>query len=185
MRRPRPPAPLHRPAPPPTAAPAPVADTPILDVWVPGRPAPQGSKRNLGNRKMVESSEGVAPWRVDVRAGVLAAMQAQGHGGFTRRTPVWVGLEFVLPRPAATPKRRTPPAVKRPDLDKLARAVLDALTSAGAVADDSQVVDLHPVKRLAELDETPGCRITVAVYGTQSAVTPLPGTTTLGGSESA
>jgi crossover junction endodeoxyribonuclease RusA len=167
------PAPLHRPAPPP--------DPPILRVWVPGRAAPQGSKRNLGNRKMVESSPNVAPWRVDVRGSVLDAMQATGHSGFRARVPVSVRLEFVLPRPAATPKRRTPPAVKRPDLDKLARAVLDALTSAGAVADDAQVVDLHPIKRLAERDETPGCRITVAVYGTQSAVTPLPGTTTLGG----
>jgi crossover junction endodeoxyribonuclease RusA len=99
--------------------------------------------------------------------------------------PVYVRLEFVLPRPVSTPKRRTPPAVKRPDVDKLARAVLDALTSAGALADDSQVVDLHPIKRLAELDETPGCRITVAAYGTQSATTPLPGTTTLGEPESA
>jgi crossover junction endodeoxyribonuclease RusA len=185
MRRTRSPAPLHRPAPPPAAAPPPVADTPMLDVFVPGRPAPQGSKRNLGNRRMVESCEGVASWRVDVRASVLAAMQATGHSGFRARVPVAVRLEFVLPRPAATPKRRTPPAVKRPDVDKLARAVLDALTSAGAVADDSQVVDLHPVKRLAEVDETPGCRITVAVYGTQSDAPPLSGTTTLGEPESA
>jgi crossover junction endodeoxyribonuclease RusA len=157
----------------------------MLDVFVPGRPAPQGSKRNLGNRRMVESSAGVAPWRADVRAEVLAAMGARGHRGFRRGTPVWVRLEFVLPRPVSTPKRRTPPAVKRPDLDKLTRAVLDALTSAGLFADDSQVVELRPLKRLAELDETAGCRITVAVYGTQSVATPLPGTTTLGGPESA
>jgi Holliday junction resolvase RusA-like endonuclease len=134
---------------------------------------------------MVESSEGVAPWRTDVRAEVLAAMGNRGHRGFRRGVPVYVRLEFVLPRPQSTPKRRTPPAVKRPDVDKLARAVLDALTSAGALADDSQVVDLHPIKRLAELDETPGCRITVAVYGTQSATTPLPGTTSFGEPESA
>lgn len=71
-----------------------------------------------------------------------------------------VNIEFVLPRPMSTPKRSTPPAIKKPDLDKLARAILDALTHT-VIADDSQVVNLRASKRLAELDETPGANIRV------------------------
>lgn len=128
-----------------------------LDVFVPGRPAPQGSKRYLGaGRPMIESSKAVAPWRADIRTHLTTA-----HAGNPLDGAVHVHLEFVLPRPKSTPKRRTPPATTRPDLDKLVRAVLDAITSAGVWNDDSQVVRLDARKRLAQLDEAPGCRIIV------------------------
>jgi len=71
-----------------------------------------------------------------------------------------VGLDFVLPRPKSAPKRSTPHATKRPDVDKLARACLDAITGV-IVGDDAQMVDLRATKRLAELGETPGVEITV------------------------
>jgi crossover junction endodeoxyribonuclease RusA len=133
---------------------------PTLDVFVPGRPAPQGSKRFLGNRGgkgiTVESSKAVAPWRADIREHVAARRSEPPLAG-----ALAVRLEFVLPRPVSTPKRRTPAAVKRPDLDKLVRAVLDALGSAGLWVDDSQVVDLATSKRLAEVGEASGCRICV------------------------
>jgi crossover junction endodeoxyribonuclease RusA len=74
--------------------------------------------------------------------------------------PVAVELEFVMPRPSATPKRRTPPAVKKPDVDKLIRAVFDALTKV-VWTDDSVVTAVSASKRLAELTEQPGCWIRV------------------------
>jgi Holliday junction resolvase RusA-like endonuclease len=75
--------------------------------------------------------------------------------------PIRVRLSFVMPRPAATPKRRTPPAIKRPDIDKLTRAVNDALSGI-CWRDDSQVVDQHATKRLAERDEVSGVLIQIA-----------------------
>lgn len=134
----------------------------VLDVFVPGRPAPQGSKRYLGVKGgkgiTVESSKAVAPWRADIRE---AAAKARGDQ-LAETGPMLVTLMFVMPRPTSTPKRRTPAAVKRPDLDKLIRAVLDAVGSAGCVwTDDSQVVDLHATKRIAEPGEAPGCHITI------------------------
>lgn len=128
-----------------------------LTVWVPGRPAPQGSKRYVGNGVSIESSKHVKPWRADIRAAMLDA-----HTGDPMTGPVTVLIEFVMPRPAATPKRATPPAIKRPDIDKLTRAVLDAIGSAGVWFDDSQVTHLVASKRLAERDEAPGAVITVA-----------------------
>lgn len=138
----------------------PVADDPrpaLLDVFVSGKPAPQGSKRYLGaGRPLVESSKAVEPWRADIRGTIARQFDQPPVAG-----AVAVDLEFVLHRPVGTPKRATPAAVKRPDLDKLDRAVLDAITSAGVLVDDSQVIDLHSTKRLAEIGETTGCRIVV------------------------
>lgn len=127
-----------------------------LDLFVPGRPAPQGSKRHVGRGILVESSKALAPWRTTV-----AWHAAQVYRAAPLDIALGLQVEFVLPRPKGLPKRKpTPPHTKKPDTDKLARAVMDALS--GVVwRDDSQVTDLHPTKRYAELDEQPGAHIRV------------------------
>lgn len=101
---------------------------------------------------MVEASKYVGPWRQTI------ALTARSRGGILPPGPVGVELAFVMPRPKQTPKR-TPPAIKRPDTDKLARAVLDAITGVW-IADDSHVTRLVASKRIAEPDEQPGVAIT-------------------------
>lgn len=127
-----------------------------LDLFVPGRPAPQGSKRHVGGGILVESSKALGPWRT-----VVAWHAAQVYRAGPLDGPLTVTVEFVMPRPKSLPKRQpTPPHTKKPDVDKLIRSILDALT--GVVwRDDSQVDDLHPTKRYAELDEQPGAHIRV------------------------
>ena len=126
---------------------------------VPGKPAPQGSKRHVGRGVLIESSQDVGPWRERV---ALAAHNAMNHQPLLTGAVV-IDIAFVLPRPLSTPKRTTPPAVKKPDIDKLARAVLDALTHT-VIADDSQVVELCAYKRLARLNESPGATIRIATH---------------------
>lgn len=121
-------------------------------IWVPGIPAPQGSKRHVGRGILIESSKRVGPWRA------VVALTVGEHTTHVLDGPVRLDLRFVMPRPKATPKRSTPPAVKKPDLDKLVRAVLDAITGV-TYRDDSQVVALSASKRLAELGETPGLEL--------------------------
>jgi crossover junction endodeoxyribonuclease RusA len=58
---------------------------------------------------------------------------------------VAIELHFGLPKPKSAPKRRRVWPDKRPDLDKLIRAVLDALTQV-IFADDSQVVEIRATK---------------------------------------
>lgn len=124
-----------------------------LSVWVAGVPRPQGSKTYLGAGRMRESSKELPAWRTDVRAALLGT-------GVRLAGAVSVGLEFVMHRPQRA--RPGDPADRQPDLDKLARGVLDALTSAGVVEDDARVVNFHQLhKRLAEPGETTGCHITV------------------------
>lgn len=129
----------------------------VLDLFVPGIPAPQGSKRHVGNGVMLESSKTVGDWRSVVAWSAASARQHPPLDGAI----VFV-VEFVMPRPKSLPKRKpTPPHTKRPDVDKLLRAVGDALS--GVVwCDDSQLVEAHGTKRYAELDETPGAHLLVA-----------------------
>lgn len=129
----------------------------MSQVFIYGRPAPQGSKRHLGNGIMVESSKAVKPWRVDVAWAAREAFLTPLDGA------VRLELGFVMPRPKSAPKKSTPAAVKRPDLDKLVRAVMDAITGV-VVVDDSQVVHLVATKRIAEIGESPGLEL--AAYQT-------------------
>jgi crossover junction endodeoxyribonuclease RusA len=126
-------------------------------VAVEGHPAPQGSKKHVGHGRMIEVSKRVKPWRAAVAAAVRTGMR--GLSPFPG--PVAIHLDFVMPRPLSTPKRLpTPPAVKRPDVDKLARAVLDAVTGI-AICDDSQAIHLTATKRIAETGEKAGVVIEI------------------------
>jgi crossover junction endodeoxyribonuclease RusA len=131
-----------------------------LDVFVPGQARPQGSKRSFGKgRGMTESSVHVGPWRE--RVALFAHQARVGQPLIERLVPVQTVIEFVLPRPKSAAKRSTPPMIRQPDLDKMLRAIDDALT--GVVwSDDAQVTETHTMKRYAEIDETPGVRIRVA-----------------------
>ena len=123
---------------------------------------------------MIESSARVKPWRESIRAAALAAM---GDDWTPITGPVTVDLTFLLPRPKghfgtgrnAGKLRDSAPThhTTKPDLDKLIRAVLDALTSAGVWGDDSQVWGLAAAKGYADA-LTP--RLVAQV--TETAVTP-------------
>lgn len=127
-------------------------------LFVPGEPVPQGSKDYKGHRRgravLVESAAGLHDWRARI------AWAAHECGWRPADAPFAVDCEFVLPRPLHTPKSRTPPAIRRPDVDKLLRAVLDALTGV-AWTDDARVTDTRARKRLAELGEAPGVYIAI------------------------
>jgi crossover junction endodeoxyribonuclease RusA len=126
-------------------------------LFVPGKAAPQGSKKHVGRGILIESSKEVGPWRERV---ALAAHNAMGgRAPVSGAVDVW--LVFVLPRPKSAPKTRTPAATKRPDADKLARAILDALSNVCFV-DDSQVTGLRITKRIAGIEEQPGVYVEVS-----------------------
>lgn len=133
-----------------------------FEFFVPGVPQPQGSKRGFvnastGKVSLVESSAGVRPWRSDVK--VFAAEAAANHSLITG--PVFLRCDFVMKRPLSTPKTRpTPPAIRKPDLDKLLRAIGDALKGT-IYAEDSLIVEIVGTKRIAEDGEQPGVLINV------------------------
>lgn len=81
--------------------------------------------------------------RLKAWRSAVAGQAAIAWDGEPIAAAVHVGLRFVFPRPASA-RRRVWPSVK-PDLDKLTRAVLDALTGS-LIVDDAQVVSLRAVK---------------------------------------
>jgi len=135
-----------------------VIDTIQLVVF--GVAAPQGSKRHVGRGRMIESSNAVGPWRDRIAAEAQAwCLQ---HPDFAPLDePIQIDLVFELPRPATSPKRVLYPA-KKPDLDKLVRAVLDALTGI-IYADDARVVALSATKRYAK--GAPVVKVSIAPFG--------------------
>jgi Holliday junction resolvase RusA-like endonuclease len=135
----------------------------VVERFVPGIPAPQGSKRFLGVKGgrgvMVESaSEKVRSWRADVREAFAGVLSDPLVG------PVRVEVEFRLPRPASVPPRRRPWPTVKPDVDKLVRSTLDALKSAGVYGDDAQVVRLVAAKVYAD-EGPPGAVIGITLFG--------------------
>lgn len=122
-----------------------------IELFVDGFPAPQGSKRHVGGGRYVEDSKYVKPWRDTIHR----ACEDQGIGDLHLAGPLRVSLIFSLPRPKAhlrangalRPDAPTYPTGK-PDIDKLARAVHDALaTDAHVIADDSHIVKSRLEKR--------------------------------------
>jgi crossover junction endodeoxyribonuclease RusA len=115
-----------------------------------GTPAPQGSKRHVGGGRMVEQSPNLAPWRAVVTQAAVAARYSTPTWQPDPQAPLGLGAVFTIARPAShwrTGKhshllRDSAPAhpTARPDIDKLLRSTLDALTDAGAMTDDARVV---------------------------------------------
>jgi len=129
-----------------------------------GYPAPQGSKRHLGNGILVESSNRVKPWRTDVKEAALAC--TPDHWDRTCPMSVSIVCRFKRPKGHIGTRGLKPSAPKHPtfrsvgDSDKLARSILDAMTGV-CFDDDSQVIDLTIQKRYCSGDEPQGALITV------------------------
>lgn len=122
-----------------------------------GRPAPQGSKKSIGNNRFIESSKYLPAWRFAVKD---AAEQAVTTEGWARVSgPVELEVMFYLDRPSSVSRTQRPQPTVAPDLDKLIRAVGDALTGV-VYDDDSQVIRVLAWKAYADTRE-PGAFVRV------------------------
>lgn len=140
--------------------------TSYVDFWVSGEPVPQGSMVSVGGRgAMRHSNKELTAWREEIGWG----WKRQYRGGvITRGTPVRLELTFfVTPNAAALKEQRRLPAIRGEggDLDKLARAVKDALEEL-AYEDDAQVAHLDALKlySTSQPQEAAGVRIRLARY---------------------
>ena len=142
-----------------------------LEFWIPGVPAPQGSKIATRWGTMRESSQKVAPWRNSVMWTTENEYQLPPI-----IDPVCVEITFVFTRPKghygtgknceklkpSAPEHCTSAA--HGDLDKVARCTLDGLAqrSGGCVLkDDSQVIVLRCEKRYASAHESSGALVRI------------------------
>ena len=143
-----------------------------LTFFVPGIPAPGGSKRFVGHSKKTgrailidAAGERNKNWRSIV--GVCASDAIRKGGNPVFHGPLRVRFDFIMPRrksdlnskgevKASAPFYHT----TKPDALKLARSTEDALT--GIVwADDAQTAVLEISKRYADAGEPCGCQIVI------------------------
>lgn len=122
-----------------------------------GTPRPQGSKRYVGNGRFVEASD-VKPWRKTIADAVFRAWVSSGDDRpFTEPVIVWA--TFYLPKPK-TVKRLLPSVA--PDLDKLQRALGDALSvDSNCIEDDALIVKWHSSKVYAATPEDAGVKVAI------------------------
>lgn len=151
--------------------------SPML-IKVYGDPATQGNKKFMGIKAgrgvMIESSKGLKPWR---EAVIWAAREALAHSAKLLGS-VAVEITFTLKKPAYAPKKRTSYPDRKPDLDKLTRAVFDALTTSGVIEDDARIVEcvarkVFPNEHIHSLD-VPGAVIRLLPLATYVAETRCP-----------
>lgn len=131
-----------------------------------GTPVTQGSAKAINHKStgravlIQENREDLRAWRSAIRR---AAETVAGGQKAPAQTPVWVSATFLLQRPASVKRFR--PSVK-PDLDKLARASLDALSGV-LFEDDGQVVSLKVSKQYA-IDGRPPGAVFEVMFGTEA-----------------
>lgn len=148
-----------------------------ISFTVNGDPAPQGSKRYVGNGRMIEMSKKIKPWRKAVVEAAEAAMLASDEWD-TATDAVGMEVTFRFRRPAnhygtgrnATTLKDTAPiyvtSKNKGDTDKILRSTGDALTDSRVVHDDSLIVAVHAFKVYAASHETPGA--TISLYTVQN-----------------
>lgn len=126
----------------------------VVTFHVEGVPIPQGSKTvaSGGGKSWLRDANGkkLKPWR--------ALIAEAADLGVTFDVPVVVEAVFYMPRPKK-PKFDVP-AVK-PDIDKLARALLDGMKVGGLISDDSRVTRLVAEKRYSDVINKVGVRVEV------------------------
>lgn len=129
-----------------------------LRVVAHGNPAAQGSKKHVGRGVMVEMDKKLPAWRKAVEA---AARLAAGPGWAPIDGPVSIAGEIKIQEPKTTkyPDYPAGPA----DLDKLQRAIGDALTKSQVIADDARIV--HWCIKKVWADDMPGMDIDISEIG--------------------
>lgn len=121
-------------------------------------PAPQGSKKHVGNGVMIESSKKVKPFREAIADAVFRAFVATGDDRWFSE-PVVVWATFFMPKPRTV--KRLLPSVP-PDLDKMCRALFDGLEqNAKVIASDSMIVRVHASKVYAAVPGDVGVRVAI------------------------
>jgi len=141
-----------------------------MEFMVHGMPIAQGSKRAITSRGRTfmvdDNKENLRPWRQEIAQVAAEAMDGDGVWS----GPIFVRIMFFLPRPRGhfgkgrNEERLRPTAPiaphTKPDVDKLVRAVLDALTGV-VFHDDAQVVDLFATKVYSDHQRYPGAMVEV------------------------
>lgn len=116
----------------------------MLTFTVYGKPEPQGSTRAFvvkGRPIITSDNKKLKPWRQQVALTAQAVMD--GNVYLQDAAPIGVSVAFYFDRPKSV---KAAAKTTKPDIDKLLRGILDALTGI-VFADDSQVIRCAATKQ--------------------------------------
>ena len=143
--------------------------TRTLQFFVAGVPIPKGSTKSFaikskktGKYRAVTTAANnkTKPWQQEIAFAAAREKQLSKvrdlWGG-----PITLTIHFGMKKPVRHPKRHSIPHITKPDLDKLERTVLDALTDV-VYFDDAQVNEVHKRK---EYSDKPGITLTIERKG--------------------
>jgi crossover junction endodeoxyribonuclease RusA len=124
----------------------------LFEVWVPGVPAPQGSKTPMPNGAMVEASSATGRRKLkEWRKAVTKAARYEWAGQEPlARQPLLMEIQFRMPRPKS--RKHDVWHITKPDQSKLIRSTEDALVDAKVIGDDAWICQHVPSKRYTAPD---------------------------------
>lgn len=115
----------------------------MISFQIVGDPAPQGSKTAIvtgGKIKLIEGRNSTGRLRHKTwRDTVANAARDNAPADGPLDGPLGLEITFRMRRPASRPKNHHGWHATTPDLDKLLRAVGDALVTGGLIRDDSRI----------------------------------------------
>lgn len=115
-----------------------------MQLRISGLPKPQGSKRVFNGRVVEAAGNALKAWRKAIADECLAQV-TEAHKPLLG--PIRVDCVFYLPRPKTVSEKDRALPIVPPDVDKLARGLLDGIGQSQVIwGDDSQVIELRATK---------------------------------------
>jgi len=127
---------------------------PVLAFTAPGDPVPKGRPRFARVGKFVKTFTPKETLRFEERitAYALEAMNQGRSELFPIDGPVRLEMCFVFRRPAS--RKKATHMDRKPDCSNLVKACEDGIANAGAIRNDSRVVEIQARKEYGNLPET-------------------------------
>lgn len=135
-------------------------DETSLSFFVPGKPQGKARARTVNIKGMTRS---FTPENTVIYENLIRSVFLQSHGKASMLIPdkepvgIYINAYFAIPKSTSKKKAELMRKdiilpTKKPDADNIGKIVADALNGI-AYHDDSQVVDLHVVKRYSTVSE--------------------------------
>lgn len=113
--------------------------------------------KSLGRAQLVDANPNMRAW-----SHAVALEASRKRPALPLDGAVAVRAQFYVKRPASKKNTaRHPYPTAKPDIDKLARCILDACTAAGMWQDDARVVDVQATKHYADAPTCSGVRVEI------------------------
>ena len=136
----------------------------LVEFFVAGEPKAKGSMRSIpfqdkAGKLHVNTFHDTKSGTAWERVTKLAALESwEGNPAYD--DAVRVELTFTLKRPKTVSVKKRPQPIVKPDIDKLSRSVLDAITGV-IFSDDAQVTVLVATKRYGSAAEPTGVDVRI------------------------